>query len=252
MVGAIVGSSILSVLIFYLILRYRRRRRRQSREAAFRRDIGYPKAEPDDDRCQATARMTAGPGAATGRATMSYGFPADLKERIQSLEPRFKPMPGRASSVYGDDASSTGSPPSPMSPPMSIGAVAVRQPPAAVVTLERRPSAAAAMVERKPSFAASPYVRQLPLRRPSGRGLGFGGGPGASSRAGGGGGGTPARGMSNRSVFPRAGSNGALDGVDEREAKEVSGELKNWLGNATTVSPFSTLVKGSPDQARSG
>lgn len=43
-VGAIIGSSALSVLTFYLIIRYRRQRS-QEREAEFRREISYPKTE---------------------------------------------------------------------------------------------------------------------------------------------------------------------------------------------------------------
>ncbi|CAK7222071.1 hypothetical protein SBRCBS47491_004745 [Sporothrix bragantina] len=63
-VGAFVGSSLLTILAFYLVLRYKtNRKRRRTRLIATRGDIGYPKVvDSDDDN--------------GGK----YGYPIDLKD----------------------------------------------------------------------------------------------------------------------------------------------------------------------------
>ncbi|KAL1890240.1 hypothetical protein Sste5346_008394 [Sporothrix stenoceras] len=64
-VGAFVGSSLLTILAFYLVLRYKtNRKRRRTRLIATRGDNGYPKQGDDDD--------------TDNRGT--YGYPIDLKD----------------------------------------------------------------------------------------------------------------------------------------------------------------------------
>ncbi|CAK7203048.1 hypothetical protein SEUCBS139899_005777 [Sporothrix eucalyptigena] len=65
-VGAFVGSSLLTILAFYLVLRYKtNRKRRRTRLIATRGDIGYPKQLNDDNDSD------------NGGA---YGYPIDLKD----------------------------------------------------------------------------------------------------------------------------------------------------------------------------
>ena len=76
-VGAIIGSSLLTIVGFTLVLRYRRIKRRKSRlEASSRDNISYPALAQ-------TSNAGYGPGAfggGGGGATNAYGFPFDLKE----------------------------------------------------------------------------------------------------------------------------------------------------------------------------
>ncbi|KJR86807.1 uncharacterized protein SPSK_02351 [Sporothrix schenckii 1099-18] len=67
-VGAFVGSSLLTILAFYLVLRYKsNRKRRRTRLIATRGEIGYPKQQGGD-----------GDGDGGNRGT--YGYPIDLKD----------------------------------------------------------------------------------------------------------------------------------------------------------------------------
>ena len=74
-VGAIIGSSLLTIVGFTLVLRYRRIKRRKSRlEASSRDNISYPALAQ-------TSNAGYGPGAfGGGAAANAYGFPFDLKE----------------------------------------------------------------------------------------------------------------------------------------------------------------------------
>ncbi|CAK7233819.1 hypothetical protein SCUCBS95973_008725 [Sporothrix curviconia] len=66
-VGAFVGSSLLTILAFYLVLRYKtNRKRRRTRLIATRGEIGYPKAANNDDSDDDNGGK--------------YGYPIDLKD----------------------------------------------------------------------------------------------------------------------------------------------------------------------------
>ena len=79
-VGAVIGSSFISILVFYLIIRYRRRKRAARDSDSLRGDISYPKAD----------------SLTTSNANASIYFPPDVK--IQPA-PRF----GYATSVYDNE-----------------------------------------------------------------------------------------------------------------------------------------------------
>jgi hypothetical protein len=81
-IGAIVGSSMLSVLIFYLCIRYRRSRKRGG--IPIRREISYPKQET----------------LVTSNASAT-GYPNDVKDPIPTPGSAFTGV-GYATSVYGD------------------------------------------------------------------------------------------------------------------------------------------------------
>ena len=75
-VGAIIGSSLLTIIGFTLVLRYRRIKRRKSRlEASSRDNISYPALAQ-------TSNAGYGPGAfgGGGGANNAFGFPFDVKE----------------------------------------------------------------------------------------------------------------------------------------------------------------------------
>ena len=73
-VGAIIGSSLLTIVGFTLVLRYRRVKRRKSRlEASSRDNISYPALAQ-------TSNAGYGPGAFGAGANNAFGFPFDLKE----------------------------------------------------------------------------------------------------------------------------------------------------------------------------
>ncbi|KIH95154.1 hypothetical protein SPBR_03449 [Sporothrix brasiliensis 5110] len=71
-VGAFVGSSLLTILAFYLVLRYKtNRKRRRTRLIATRGEIGYPKQQGGDGD---------GDGDGDGGNRGTYGYPIDLKD----------------------------------------------------------------------------------------------------------------------------------------------------------------------------
>ncbi|KAL0940254.1 uncharacterized protein CTRU02_203017 [Colletotrichum truncatum] len=94
-VGAIIGSSLLTVLAFYIFTRYRRGKRKDKQETAsrLRREISYPKQD---------TLVT------TNALATSNGYPPDMKRSISPTRPDTARTTGSggmgyAVSNYGDD-----------------------------------------------------------------------------------------------------------------------------------------------------
>ncbi|KAI8206788.1 hypothetical protein KHU50_012288 [Colletotrichum sp. SAR 10_65] len=71
-VGAIIGSSLLTILGFYIWTRYRRGKRKEAKERELRREISYPKQN---------TLMT------TNALAANNGYPPDLKRSISPTRP---------------------------------------------------------------------------------------------------------------------------------------------------------------------
>jgi len=167
-VGAIVGSSLLSVLIFYLCLRYKRSKRRA---ASHRRNM----SDLSRQEKFGFERKEAPAAAAESQSQPPVRYPSSL----------YSDTPVKPQNVYVSERRS-------YEDRATLPGNALRQPPPAKKTI------GVATTTSGPSFARFP---------------------------------TPKMG------------NGAFDKPDETEVGQVSGALKTWLGQGTTVSPFGTLTR---------
>ncbi|KAK2016398.1 hypothetical protein LZ32DRAFT_99195 [Colletotrichum eremochloae] len=228
-VGAVVGSSLLTILCFYLFTRYRRNKRNEKAARGFGRQIGYPAQD---------SPMT------TRGLVMDAGYPQDVKRPMSPARPETAlttgpGVTGYAVSNFGDGAlnfsrrttfaSSTG--------PQMGGAG----------MLQREPS-----VTRKPVPASSPKkpatFTLFPAPSKDGGSPGLGGLPSNPAQM-------RERGWSVSSsastaaptVAPTGLANEKLGRVDE-EMDEFGDASKNWLRRTRTVSPFGDLAGSPPEE----
>ncbi|GKT52640.1 uncharacterized protein ColSpa_12821 [Colletotrichum spaethianum] len=224
-VGAIIGSSLLTILAFYLFTRYRRNKRKEQTGRGLRREISLPK--------QDSLVVTNGLNA-------SNGYPQDVKHPISPTRPdtaltTASGVMGYAMSDFGGGAPNFSRATTFVSntPPQTSG----------TGTLQREPSVTRKPIPVPPSPRKSPAFTLFPpkSRDPP---PGIGGLP--SNPA-------PSRERSS-SVYSSASAaaavappattalaNEKLDRVDE-ETDEFGEGSKNWLRRTQTVSPFGDLA----------
>ncbi|KAK1625777.1 hypothetical protein BDP81DRAFT_452730 [Colletotrichum phormii] len=228
-VGAIIGSSLLTILGFYIFTRYRRNKRKDQTARELRRDISYPKQN---------TLMT------TNALAMNNGYPQDVKRPISPTRPETARTTGSsggmgyAVSDFGDGqpnfsrqttfVSST-------APQMGMGTIQREQ------SVSRRPVPPS---PKKPPYSLFPPrsrdgppatalpatpgpARDREKERPPPLTVGPGTGP-------------PPVSVQAQAPPPPA-NNEKLDRVDE-EGDEFGEGTKNWLRRTQTVSPFGDLA----------
>ncbi|KZL76868.1 hypothetical protein CT0861_12251, partial [Colletotrichum tofieldiae] len=220
-VGAIIGSSLLTILGFYIFTRYRRNKRKDHAAQGVRRDISYPKQN---------SLVT------TNGLVTSNGYPQDVKRSMSPTRPETARTTasggmGYAMSDFGDGApnfSRTTTFVSSTAPQMGGMGAVQREP-----SVTRRPI--------PPSPRKPPAFTLFPPRSRDGP-------PGSSGTLPS----TPApmrdRGLSVSSsasaaepMTTTAPANEKLDRVEE-ETDEFGEGSKNWLRRTQTVSPFGDLA----------
>ncbi|TQN72855.1 hypothetical protein CSHISOI_01798 [Colletotrichum shisoi] len=246
-VGAIIGSSLLTILGFYLFRRYRRNKRRDQAATAatrggFGREIGYPR--------QDTLVTTKG-------LALLNGYSQDVKQPMSPTRPETalttaSGKMGYALGNFGDgapnfsrvttSAGSTTAPPSSSSSAASFKKGGVGAPPGSM-SVTRRPVPASPM--------KSPALSLFPPRSRDGSPPGRGGTLPPTP--------APARDRepSVASISPST-SNGVpanndkLGTVDEEETDEVGEGSENWLRRTQTVSPFGHLADSPTEEKDPG
>ncbi|KAF4918315.1 hypothetical protein CGCVW01_v009006 [Colletotrichum viniferum] len=230
-VGAIVGSSLLTILGFCIWTRHRRGKRKEAKERELRREISYPKQN---------TLMT------TNALAANNGYPPDLKRSISPTRPDTARTTGSggmgyAVSDFGDGA-----------PNFSRTTTFVSQSAPQMQTIQREPS-----VSRKPVVPPSPrkqppYSLFPPKSRdgPPNTALPPTPAPARNSEqqqeqppGTGGSQGPPPPFASATNTNPFASTNNEkLSKVDEEGEGELVEGSKGWLRWTQTVSPFGDLV----------
>ncbi|KXH41121.1 hypothetical protein CSIM01_03327 [Colletotrichum simmondsii] len=227
-VGAIIGSSLLTILGFYIFTRYRRNKRKDQTARELRREISYPKQN---------TLMT------TNALAMNNGYPQDVKRPISPTRPETARTTGSsggmgyAVSDFGDGqpnfsrqttfVSST-------APQMGMGTIQREQ------SVSRRPVPPS---PKKPPYSLfpprsrdGPPPTSLPATPAPARDREKEAPPPLTIN--------PGTGPAPASVQAQAqgpANNEKLDRVDE-ESDEFGEGTKNWLRRTQTVSPFGDLA----------
>ncbi|KAK1596534.1 uncharacterized protein LY79DRAFT_601032 [Colletotrichum navitas] len=227
-VGAIIGSSLLTVLCFYLFTRYRRNRRKDQTARSYRRENSYPAQDS--------------PVATKGLA-MDAGYPQDVKRPMSPARPETALTTGSggtgyAVSNFGDGALNFSR------TTTFIGSTAPQT--GGTGVLSREPSVTRKPIPpplKKPAafnlFPSTPKegsfgVSGLPSNPASMRDRGWSVSSSASTAV--------------PTQAPTGPANEKLDRVDE-ETDEFGEGGKRWLRRTRTVSPFGDLVE-SPNKKK--
>ncbi|KAK2043373.1 hypothetical protein LZ31DRAFT_632050 [Colletotrichum somersetense] len=223
-VGAIIGSSLLTILCFYLLIRYRRNKRRAKKARGLGRENSYPAQDSPS---------------ATGSLVMDAGYPQDVKRPISPTRPETARTTGSSGMGYAVSNFGDGS----LNFSRTTTFISSTAPQMGGMELQREPS-----VTRKPipQSLKKPAAFNLFPSTPKEGSPGFGGLPSnpASMRD---------RGWSVSSsastaappLAPTGPANEKLDRVDE-EMDEFGEGSKRWLRRTRTVSPFGDLAEEGP------
>ncbi|KAK2056112.1 hypothetical protein LY76DRAFT_164386 [Colletotrichum caudatum] len=220
-VGAIVGSSLLTILCFYLLIRYRRNKRRARTARGLGRENNYPAQDS--------------PVATRGLA-MDAGYPQDVKRPVSPTRPETARTTGSGGMGYAFTSFGDGS----LNFSRTTTVISSTAPQTGGMELKKEPS-----VTRKPipQSLKKPAAFNLFPSTPKEGSPGFGGLPSnpASMRD---------RGWSVSSsaappLAPTGPANEKLDRVDE-EMDEFGEGSKKWLRGTRTVSPFGDLAEEGP------
>ncbi|OHF00054.1 hypothetical protein CORC01_04700 [Colletotrichum orchidophilum] len=223
-VGAIIGSSLLTVLGFYIFSRYRRNKRRERTAREFRREISYPKQNtltttnasamnngylqdvkhPISPARPETARTTGSSGG-MGYAVSDFGDGQPNFSRQTTFVSSNAPQMGVGTMQREQSVSRRPVPPSPKKPPYSLFPPRSRDglPPTAL------PGTPAPAPDQEKEGAPPPTMAP----------------------------GTDAAPASIQAQAPAPANNEKLDRVEE-ESDEFGEGTKNWLRRTQTVSPF--------------
>ncbi|OBR06860.1 hypothetical protein CH63R_10980 [Colletotrichum higginsianum IMI 349063] len=251
-VGAIIGSSLLTILGFYLFTRYRRNKRRDQAATAAARGFGREISYPRQDTLVTT----------NGLALLN-GYSQDVKRSMSPTRPETARTTasgkmGYALSNFGDGApnfsrmttfvgSTTAPPPPPTTSSSSSSAASFKTggmgAPPGSMSVTRRPVPASPM---KP-----PALSLFPPRSRDGSPPGSGGTLPPTP--------APARDRepSVVSISPSTShgvpvNNDKLGTVDEEETDEFGEGSKNWLRRTQTVSPFGHLADSPTEEKDPG